>query len=54
MPVMITAMSRSPHESLADALAAAQRALLRMPKYHHPYYWAPYILSGERHRPLTF
>ena len=30
----------------AEALATAQRALLRHPRLRHPYYWASYRLSG--------
>ncbi|HEX7899456.1 MAG TPA: CHAT domain-containing protein [Planctomycetota bacterium] len=31
----------------APALRAAQRALLKDPKTSHPYYWAPFVLSGR-------
>ncbi|HTI62510.1 MAG TPA: CHAT domain-containing protein [Gemmatimonadaceae bacterium] len=33
--------------SPAEALATAQRALLRDPKYAAPYYWAAYTVSGS-------
>jgi CHAT domain-containing protein len=33
--------------SLADALAEAQRTLLRDPAHAHPYYWAGHVLSGD-------
>jgi len=33
--------------SPVEALAAAQRALLRDPKYAAPYYWAAYTVSGS-------
>jgi len=31
----------------SDALLQTQRALLSNPQYHHPYYWASFILSGD-------
>ena len=37
-------LSRS---SVAEALAAAQRELLRTPRYANPYYWAGFTLSGD-------
>ena len=30
-----------------EALAAAQRDLLRNPDFRHPFHWAPYLLAGE-------
>jgi CHAT domain-containing protein len=30
----------------AVALAEAQRRLKESGKYHHPYYWAPFLLMG--------
>ena len=33
--------------SPAEALATAQRELIRGGKYRHPYYWAGYVLSGS-------
>ena len=30
---------------VAESLAAAQRAMLADPRYHHPYYWAAYRLA---------
>jgi len=33
-------------ESLAEAIATAQRAISSDPRYASPYYWAGYILSG--------
>jgi CHAT domain-containing protein len=35
-----------PHESIADAVASAQRTMATDPRYANPYYWAAYILSG--------
>jgi CHAT domain-containing protein len=32
---------------LAEAFAAAQRAMAADSKYHSPYYWAGYVLAGE-------
>jgi CHAT domain-containing protein/Flp pilus assembly protein TadD len=32
--------------SMAEALRQAQMAVRRNPKYAHPYYWAPFALSG--------
>lgn len=31
----------------AEALRQAQLSLLSNPKYHHPYYWSPFILVGS-------
>ena len=31
----------------AAALRSAQLALLAMPQYRHPYYWAPFVLMGN-------
>jgi CHAT domain-containing protein/tetratricopeptide (TPR) repeat protein len=33
--------------SPADALATAQREMIRGGKYRHPYYWAAYVVSGS-------
>lgn len=33
--------------SKAEALRQAQLALLKEPRYEHPYYWAPFILVGN-------
>jgi CHAT domain-containing protein len=33
--------------SKAEALRQAQLALLKNPKYEHPFYWAPFILVGN-------
>ncbi|WP_353958445.1 CHAT domain-containing protein [Klebsiella pneumoniae] len=30
-----------------QALQAAQTALIRSPKYSHPYYWASFQLAGD-------
>jgi CHAT domain-containing protein len=38
---------------LAQALAWAQRRLLRHPYYSLPNFWAPYVLSGEWKKPLS-
>ncbi len=35
-----------PHESIAEAVAAAQRSMAADARYASPYYWAGYILSG--------
>jgi CHAT domain-containing protein len=35
-------------EARADALRAAQKQLRKSKRYAHPYYWAAFILSGER------
>ena len=34
------------HNTLAQAIASAQRSMLSDPRYASPYYWAGYILSG--------
>ena len=31
----------------AEALRQAQLSLLNNPKYHHPYYWSPFVLIGN-------
>lgn len=36
----------------AGALAAVQRAMSSSKDYHHPYYWAPFVLMGTSHPPL--
>jgi CHAT domain-containing protein len=33
--------------SKGESLRQAQQALLRNPKYHSPYYWAPFVLVGN-------
>ena len=33
--------------SKAEALRQAQLSLLNNPKYHHPYYWSPFVLIGN-------
>jgi CHAT domain-containing protein len=33
--------------SPADALARTQREMIRDPRFSAPYYWAPYVISGE-------
>jgi len=33
--------------SKAQALSEAQRAVLKVQQYNHPYYWAPFILVGN-------
>jgi CHAT domain-containing protein len=35
-------------KSKAEALALAKRELSRIPQYSHPFYWAPFVLVGER------
>jgi CHAT domain-containing protein len=32
---------------MIDALRAAQVKLSQEPDFHHPYYWAPFILIGD-------
>jgi CHAT domain-containing protein len=39
-------LSQSP-ETKAQALHDAQLALLKQPKYRHPFYWAPFVLVGN-------
>jgi tetratricopeptide (TPR) repeat protein len=41
-------------EGRAIALAEAQRRLLADPWYTLPYFWAPYVLSGQWKKPLLF
>ncbi|MBD0345663.1 MAG: CHAT domain-containing protein, partial [Coleofasciculus sp. Co-bin14] len=36
-----------PQRSKAEAIRQAQLALLKKPKYQHPFYWAPFILVGN-------
>ncbi len=40
--------------ALGQALAITQRQLLRNPRYELPYFWAPYVVSGQWTKPLTF
>jgi CHAT domain-containing protein len=34
-------------QTKAEALQAAQLVLLNTKKYHHPYYWAPFVMIGD-------
>ena len=34
-------------EAKGEALRQAQLTLLHDPIYHHPYYWAPFVLYGD-------
>lgn len=36
-----------PNNTKAEALRQAQLALLKNPKYNHPYYWSPFVLIGN-------
>lgn len=36
-----------PRQSLAEAVATAQRSMASDARYENPYYWAGYVLSGE-------
>ncbi|OCQ91743.1 hypothetical protein BCD67_09245 [Oscillatoriales cyanobacterium USR001] len=36
-----------PNVSKAEALRLSQLALLKQPRYEHPFYWAPFILVGN-------
>jgi hypothetical protein len=36
-----------PEPSPVEALAAAQRSLIRSGRYRRPYYWAAYVVSGS-------
>ena len=40
-------MLRESHTSKAEALARAQRAVMRNVKFQDPYFWAPYYLVGN-------
>ena len=37
----------------ADALASAQRGMIADPRYHAPYYWASYQVSGDGLVPIS-
>jgi tetratricopeptide (TPR) repeat protein len=39
---------------LAKALASSQKRLLRSSQYSLPNFWAPYVLSGVWHKPLSY
>lgn len=41
-------------QTKAEALRKAQRTLLERPESAHPYFWAPFFLIGDAHRPLTW
>ena len=42
-------LQRQGHASVSDALALAQRELIRSHSYHAPYYWAGYRVTGSGH-----
>jgi len=42
-----TRLKNDPTLSKARALQQAQIRLLSDPRYHHPYYWSPYLLIGN-------
>jgi hypothetical protein len=46
-PVMMSSICRAmkSHDDLA-ALSLAQRAMIADPRYHHPFYWAPFAFMG--------
>jgi CHAT domain-containing protein len=44
---MTTFYAALARQGKADALTQAQRALIRSPKFSHPYYWAPMVLIGD-------
>lgn len=44
---MDTLYSELRHTSKAAALTAAQRDLMRSTEYAHPFYWAPFVLTGD-------
>ncbi len=35
------------HQEKSQAIREAQLALLKNPRYQHPFYWAPYVLVGN-------
>jgi CHAT domain-containing protein len=41
------AAMRNKRMSKAQALRAAALELLRIPRYRHPFYWAPFIVVGD-------
>lgn len=40
-------------ESIASSLQQAQRRLLLSSNYLHPYFWAPFVSTGDASRPLS-
>ena len=38
---------KEPGVSKAEALQRAQLALLADPRFHHPYYWSPFLLISN-------
>jgi hypothetical protein len=54
-PLLFTAFYKQAFQSpLIEALGNAQRELMRQSPYDLPYFWAPYVFSGEWNRPLDF
>jgi tetratricopeptide (TPR) repeat protein len=54
-PILFTAFYKEARGSpLIEALGNAQREMLRQSPYDLPYFWAPYVFSGEWNRPLDF
>jgi len=39
------------HNSKAEALRVAQLALLKSPRYRHPFYWGPWVMIGDGSSP---
>lgn len=47
VPEFYRQLIRTPYQSRAEALQAAQIEILGKPRYHHPFYWSGFMLIGD-------
>lgn len=49
---LMTTMFKAAGKSQSEALVGAERALMDIPRYSHPYYWASFVVVGDGARAL--